>query len=119
MEEKELRSVASQLSCPEGELGLVVGDKMNVLNQFISNKTIEALSAKQGESIVEVGPGNGFLSIPLLDVLGKNGYYFGIEMSDLMAAEASRILSDKSCTVEILNGSCSEVYIKPSMFSIL
>ena len=114
MEEKELRSVASQLSCPEGELGLVVGDKMNVLNQFISNKTIEALSAKQGESIVEVGPGNGFLSIPLLDVLGKNGYYFGVEMSDLMAAEASRILSDKSCTVEILNGSCSEVYIKPS-----
>ena len=111
MEEKELRSVASQLSCPEGELGLVVGDKMNVLNQFISNKTIEALSANQGESIVEVGPSNGFLSIPLLDVLGKDGYYFGVEMSDLMAAEASRILSGKSCAVEILNGSCSEVYI--------
>jgi ubiquinone/menaquinone biosynthesis C-methylase UbiE len=114
MDEKELRSVASQLSCPEGEFGLSVGNKMNVLNQFITNKTIEALSAKQGESIIEVGPGNGFLSIPLLDVLGKEGHYFGVEMSELMAAEASRILSDKKCTVKILNGSCSEVNVMPS-----
>ncbi len=112
MEEQELRSIASQLSCPDGEAGIDVGNKMNELNQFITHKAIEKLSVKKAESIVEIGPGNGSLSVPLLDVLGVDGSYLGIEMSEVMAAELHRMLANKQCKAEVVCGDCLDVNIE-------
>lgn len=112
MEEQELRSMANQLSCPKGEVGIDIGNKMNELNQFITQQTIEKLSVKKAQSIVEIGPGNGSLSGPLLDALGVDGRYLGIEMSEVMAAEVHRTLSDKQCIVEVVCGDCLGVNIE-------
>lgn len=113
MEEQELRSIANQLSCPDGLAGIDVGNKMNELNRFITHKTIEKLSVKNSESIVEIGPGNGSLSLPILDALGVNGYYLGIEMSEVMAAELHRNIAIKKCKVEVVCGDCLDVNVEP------
>lgn len=104
MDESQLKGIASQLSCPQGEDGLEVGNKMNLLNSFITRHTIEVLSPQQNEVIAELGPGNGALSESMIDALGNNGRYYGIEPSDVMAKEAKQRLSNRSCAVDIICG---------------
>jgi len=106
MDEQELRSIANQLSCPQGEAGIEVGNKMNELNRFLTNKTIENLSPKQGDYIAEIGPGNGALSGHLLKALGANGRYLGIELSETMAKQAYMALSNNDCEVSVVCGDC-------------
>ncbi len=105
MDNSELKAIASQLSCPQGEDGIEMGNKMNVLNSFITSRTIEALAPQECEIVAELGPGNGALSETVLDALGDNGKYYGIEPSEVMAAEARQLLNDKACTVDIF---CSD-----------
>ncbi|MCW8331897.1 methyltransferase domain-containing protein [Photobacterium sp. SDRW27] len=57
------------LARPCGKLGTDVSNKMNDTNAFITERTIEALAPKTGESIIELGPGNGVLSCGLVQVL--------------------------------------------------
>lgn len=104
MDDSELKGIASQLSCPEGEDGVEMGIKMNTLNAFITHQTIDTLSPQNSEFIAELGPGNGALSESLLASLGKNGKYYGIEPSAVMANEARQRLSDAACAVEIIDG---------------
>jgi len=112
MDEQELCAIASQLSCPQGELGIEVGYKMNELNRFLTNKTIESLSPKQGDYIAEIGPGNGALSGHLLKSLGANGRYLGIELSETMAQEADTVLSNNDCEVSVVYGDCLTVDVE-------
>ena len=112
MDEQELRSIVSQLSCPQGESGIEVGNKMNELNRFLTNKTIESLSPKQGDYIAEIGPGNGALSEPLLKLLGDIGRYLGVELSETMAKEVKSVLSNNDCEVSIVCGDCLAVDVE-------
>lgn len=113
MDEKELKMLAAQLSCPTGEVGVEVGNTMNELNQFITDKTIEKLAAKQGESIVEIGPGNGSLSTPILQSIAEGGRYLGIEMSQTMAEESRRVLGNYGADIEIVCEDCLAVDVEP------
>ncbi|WP_413662349.1 class I SAM-dependent methyltransferase [Microbulbifer sp. CNSA002] len=112
MQDQDLQSIANQLSCPEGDAGIDIGNKMNVLNQIITSQTIEKLSPQKGESIIEIGPGNGSLSLPILENLGRNGHYLGIEMSEVMAEELQRNLAGNHCTTKVVYGDCLEVQLK-------
>lgn len=112
MIEKDLQEIALQLSCPQGEAGVEIGNNMNELNQFMTSRTIEALSVNAGESILEIGPGNGLLSLPLLTKLGKTGHYLGIELSETMAREAKQALHHQDCSVSIFNGDYTKADIK-------
>ena len=111
MDESELKAIASQLSCPDGEGGLEIGNKMNLLNHFITRRTLEALSPKRDEVIAEIGPGNGALSESLVETLGTNGKYYGIELSEVMAKEARQRLSEGDCAVEIICSDCANANI--------
>jgi len=97
MDENSLKEIASQLSCPEGENGIATGEKMNSLNDFITQKTIEQLAPKQGESIVEIGPGNGMLSLPIIESIGAQGRYLGIDQSADMAQLTKSNLQQQAC----------------------
>jgi len=97
MDESTLKEIANQLSCPEGENGIATGEKMNSVNDFITQKTIEHLAIKQGESIAEIGPGNGMLSLPILASIGSQGRYLGIDQSADMAQLAKANLQNKAC----------------------
>ena len=88
MELENLKSLSKQLSCPTGEDGIVLGHKMNETNEFITNSSINVLAPTDGESIIEIGFGNGILSKRIIDSIGKNGKFTGIEKSQILAQQA-------------------------------
>jgi len=99
MDKEQLQQLASQLACPTGT---AVSEKMNVANAFISARSIEALAARPDERVIEIGPGNGILSLPIIEALGAGGHYIGLELSDDMARQAAANLSQKEgCSVDI------------------
>ena len=76
MDDPPLKEIASQLSCPQGESGIATGEKMNSLNNFITQKAIEHLAPKQVDSIVEIGPGNSMLAVNILLFIGDLPAFF-------------------------------------------
>jgi len=112
MDKSQLRTVAAQLAHPNGELGVDVSSKMNDTNAFITARTIEALSPKLGEFIVELGPGNGLLSCGLVRTIGSEGRYLGIEVSSDMANVAEKTLCDSSdAHIRIHAGDCHDALV--------
>jgi cyclopropane fatty-acyl-phospholipid synthase-like methyltransferase len=107
MDEAKLRSVAAQLSRPSGDGAETIAAAMNDVNAAITAKTIEALAPQAGETVAEIGPGNGALSIPIVEALGDDGRYLGIELSDEMAQSAAATLRSAGSThIDIHNGDC-------------
>ncbi len=93
MDKTQLRAVAAQLAHPSGEKGDEIAEKMNDTNALISERAIEALAPRAGEFIVELGPGNGALSCGLVQTLGPDGRYLGIEVSRDIVPVAEETLS--------------------------
>jgi SAM-dependent methyltransferase len=82
--QEELKELAKQLSCPHGEVGIEIAKIMNKSNKEITENVLLELDAKLGESIIEIAPGNGVLSKPLLKVLGESGKYLAVDFSGEM-----------------------------------
>ena len=113
MDKNSLKEIANQLSCPVGKIGIAIGEKMNSSNGFITQRTIEHLAPTPGESIVEIGPGNGMLSLPILDSIGAQGRYLGIDQSAEMARLAKDNLQNKACrNVSVVCCDASEAEIE-------
>ncbi len=90
MEEKDLRLLANQLMKPEGDRGIEIANMMNESNQGMTINSIENLSLTENDVILEIGPGNaGHLNYLFSKV--QKLRYFGIDISELMVSEASRI----------------------------
>lgn len=86
---------------------------MNSVNDFITQKAIEHLAPKQGESIAEIGPGNGMLSLPILEAIGAQGRYFGIDISVDMVRLAIANLQHQACfDVDVMCCDFSEAKIE-------
>lgn len=86
METEQLKELARQLSCPEGENGLKTAEQMNLANGGMTRFTIQTLNPQPAEYILEIGPGNG----EHVSELGGVRYQ-GADISELMVAEARRI----------------------------
>lgn len=89
---KELKEMAAQLSCPSGEAGTDIANKMNDTNSTMTLKAIETLRLSDNDSFLEIGHGN---CRHLKDILksAKNIQYFGLDISELMNQEAANINS--------------------------
>ena len=112
MHDKMLQEIAQQLACPRGKDGYTIGEQLNQLNAFITERAIETLGPIQGESIAEIGLGNGALSERLVETLGKEGRFLGIEHSQDMAHVARKRLTQiGKANVNIYCGSFSNVAI--------
>lgn len=112
MDTKQLRTVVAQLAHPSGELGNDISAKMNDTNAFITARTIEALAPDAGDFIVELGPGNGALSGDLVQAIGPEGRYLGIEISGEMAQVAEKHLSDiGGAQIDIHAGDCHDALV--------
>ena len=88
--EEELKNIAKQLSCPEGQHGIKTGEMMNANNIGMTYSAIDALDLQFNVYVLEIGPGNGshveyFLSKE------KDLVYIGIDISETMIAEATKI----------------------------
>lgn len=107
MEKNKLKEIASQLACPSGEGGLFMGEKMNDTNAFITERSIEMLAPMNGERVVEIGPGNGALSVPIVNAIGGDGHFIGLERSAEMVINAKDLLEQqKSAKITIHDGDC-------------
>lgn len=110
-----LRALAAQLACPSGTDGLAVAANMNNANALLAERAIAALAARPGQHLVEVGPGNGELSIGLVRLLAPGGRYTAIELSPDMARECDRRLGSLAAArVQVLNADCREVELAPA-----
>lgn len=107
MDETALRSLAGQLAQPSGEAADQVAAAMNEANRAITVRAIDTLAPQAGETIAEIGPGNGALSLPIVKALGQDGRYLGIELSQEMArAAAASLGAANAARVDIHNGDC-------------
>lgn len=92
MKEEDLKSIANQLSKPDGEHGIQVAQMMNTSNFSMTSDCIDQLNLKDNDSVLEIGHGNcGHLNY-LLDK-AKDLKYIGLEISSLMSDEAKKINS--------------------------
>jgi len=107
-EDEEMEALARQLACPEGEPGLAVATAMNENNAPLIARCIATLAPAAGESIAEIGVGNGELSRPIVEALGPGGHFIGVERSALMAEQALLRLRPGAggCRVTLLNLDC-------------
>ncbi|AHG21907.1 methyltransferase [Chania multitudinisentens RB-25] len=86
--DNSLQKLASQLRCPEGDAGKVLGNAMNMRNLPVILNGISNLKLNDGHHILELGYGNGGLLGYILS-LADNLRYTGLEISPLMHQEAS------------------------------
>ena len=91
--ESDVAELAKQLRKPQGELGIQVGEGMNVGNQAMNLHSIAVLNPGKNEHILEIGMGNGFFVKNILS-LDSSITYVGCDYSQDMIAEASRINQD-------------------------
>lgn len=88
--EDELRSIAAQLRCPDGQHGVQIGDNMNETNKDMTLQTLTALQLSDGDHVLEVGYGNGGHLAKFVDA-AKDLTYVGVDISQTMQAEAQQI----------------------------
>jgi ubiquinone/menaquinone biosynthesis C-methylase UbiE len=89
-QQPDWQEMARQLSCPDGENGIKTGNMMNQTNGNMTATAIRKLKLQDGETVLEIGPGNGSHITALLNQAG-NLHYTGLDISATMLAEAARI----------------------------
>lgn len=90
MDEKSLQQIAAQLRQPTGEAGIQTGEWMNRGNVHINEDTLKILDATAGDTIVEIGMGNGFFVHKIVEK-DSSIQYTGADFSEVMIKEAERI----------------------------
>lgn len=83
MEKPDPIAIAKMLRKPEGELGIRVAEKMNDSNKQMIEWTLEKLDINNGNSILEIGFGNGSHIKNILKV-GEDLRYTGLDFSETM-----------------------------------
>lgn len=104
MEEELARQTARRLARPSGEDGLKMTTAMNDTNAFMTARAWESLALRRGERILEVGPGNGRLSVDAVRSLGSDGRYLAFEYEEDIATVARDTLSETGADVEVRSG---------------
>ena len=90
MDEKEQQERAAQLRKPSGDSGIKTAEWMNIGNREMNLDTLNILNAAAGDSILEIGMGNGFF---VTNILQKHEtiQYTGCDFSALMITESTKI----------------------------
>jgi len=78
---------ARLLAKPEGDLGIAIGEVMNQTNARIIETVYRRLRLQSGQSVLEIGFGNG-RTVPLLMEQADGLTYVGIDIAETMLAQA-------------------------------
>lgn len=97
--------IAQQLRKPFGEMATAVGNSMNKSNESLHDLVLEAMHLKNGESVLEIGFGNGKFFQKLVDS-ASNLKITGLDYSFEMVTEAKQInqLHIKTGKIELVQG---------------
>jgi len=87
MNTNELKTIASQLGKPTGEDGIKTADNMHINNGGMIQRTIDLLGCREGDVVLEIGPGNGGY-VPYVLSRAPGLRYYGIDISDTMVQQA-------------------------------
>lgn len=90
---KNMKELARQLSCPEGEDGIKTGELMNIGNENMIKRTIDLADITEKDTLLEIGHGNG-AHVAYLFKKANPTHYYGIDISETMIKEAQRINVD-------------------------
>lgn len=82
--EIEIKKIAEQLMCPNGDFGVEIGNLMQDSNSSMIFSTLSRLNISENDTILELGPGNGFHFKSLLDICLK---LYTVDISKLMIDE--------------------------------
>lgn len=93
LSEEDLKNIAKQLGCPEGEHGIKTGEMMHANNIGMTTAAIDSLGLQNNETVLEIGHGNGGHIAQLLSK-AENLHYFGADISATIIAEAEKINQD-------------------------
>ena len=88
----DLLEIETQLSCPNGEDGVAIGEKMNQSNSGMTRASVDALNIVDRDTVLEIGPHNG---AHLIEIIERHPSisYTGLEISQTMKEEAQKINS--------------------------
>ena len=101
--EQQIRELENQLSCPDGEIGIELGENMNETNFGMTLNTIEFLDLENDNSVLELGHGNCGHLDKLLS-MAEEIIYFGLEISETMLNEAQKYNSNKQAEFKLYDG---------------
>ena len=93
MDEQETQQLAAQLRQPEGEVGIEVALRLNETNEEMIAQAMQALGACEGQTVLELGPGNG-VHIPAFAEQTKPSRFIGLDISTTMVAEVTSLVSN-------------------------
>lgn len=82
--------VATQLGHPSGVRGRLVGAALNRGNRRFVQTAAQALEARPGAAVADVGFGGGIGLKCLLGEVGESGQVHGVEVSETMLGSAAR-----------------------------
>ena len=88
--EEQLKNLAEQLRCPQGEMGIATGLNMNTGNQAMISETLEILNLPANTDVLELGPGNAQHLTALLEQYKIRSYH-GLEISATMCEQAAAL----------------------------
>jgi len=90
LNESDLKELAGQLGCPNGEKGVKTAENMAVNNGHMIALAISAMDAGPNDVILEIGPGN---AAHVKNILSPNRdiLYYGVDISPLMISEANKL----------------------------
>lgn len=93
MTDEEAQALAAQLSHPQGEEGIAVGQRMFSANINMIRESAAALHLKPGQTLIEIGHGNGAHVREILEKYRPLSYT-GLEVSRTMHEQARQENSD-------------------------
>ncbi len=85
---KDLKFIAQQLRKPAGDFAATIAGKMNEGNKPLYDLTLSSMNLNDGDTILEIGFGNGFHFKELLSLRDKLTLY-GIDYSKEMVNQAT------------------------------
>lgn len=100
---EQLLELEEQLSCPNGEMGKKVGQRMHKSNIGMTLNTIQFLQLQKANKVLELGYGNGGHLPDVLAVAPKLKYV-GLEVSETMHGVATKSFNDARVEFQLYDG---------------
>lgn len=106
----DMEIVAKQLRKPEGQQGIDMAKRMNVSNATMVQSAIESLQVKPGNTVIEIGAGNGLTSLGVIDSIRNDGSYIVIDYSkDMLSLVAENCKKHNFENLKLVHGDCLEI----------
>lgn len=107
LKNENLNDLVSQYRCPKGDEGIAVDEFFHEINNDVIKESVKALELEDKNRILELGHGN-CRHLPFVMEQAFQVKYFGMEISEVMLEEASRLnakyIKKKEALFQMYNG---------------